>query len=62
MGEEIIINGNIVVTVISIAGNRVKLGFNAPPSVIIHRKELADEIAAEEAAQANGGPAHQPVP
>ncbi|MFO0890734.1 MAG: carbon storage regulator CsrA [Isosphaeraceae bacterium] len=38
--EQIIIGDSIRVTVVSIRGNQVRLGFEAPPSVPIFREEL----------------------
>lgn len=38
-GERIIIGKDIVVTVLSIEGAKVRLGFEAPPSVAIHRAD-----------------------
>jgi carbon storage regulator CsrA len=40
VNEEIIIAGNIRVTVVSIRGNQVRLGFTAPKDVSIQRSEL----------------------
>jgi len=40
IGEQIIINEDIVVTVVSVKGNQVRLGFTAPPEVAICREEL----------------------
>ncbi len=42
--ESIIINDNIVVTVVDISGNKVRLGFTAPKEVTIHRKEVYERI------------------
>jgi carbon storage regulator len=42
-GEEIIINGEICVTVVRLRGNRVQLGIKAPPTVAIRRRELKNE-------------------
>lgn len=39
-GEELIINGNIRVTVVGVSGNRVRLGITAPPEIRIIRKEI----------------------
>jgi carbon storage regulator len=39
-GEEIVIGDNIRLTVVAIHGNRVRLGFAAPPAVSIQREEL----------------------
>jgi carbon storage regulator len=38
--ESIVINGDIIVTVVSIAGNKVRLAFSAPPDVRIDREEI----------------------
>lgn len=45
--EEIVIADDIVVRVVEIKGNVVRLGFEAPSDIPIHRKEVYDEIAAE---------------
>ena len=42
--ESIVINDNIVVTVIDIRGDKVRLGFTAPNDVPIHRKEVYEAI------------------
>jgi carbon storage regulator len=42
VGEEIIINNNIRVTVVAVQGNRIRLGITAPNSVVVERKELHD--------------------
>ena len=52
--ESIIVNDNIVVTVLEVVGQKVRLGIKAPASVSIWRKELVErqtqwqEPAAEE--------------
>jgi carbon storage regulator len=43
IGEQIVINNDIVVTVVSVKGNQVRLGFNAPPEVTIYREELLSQ-------------------
>ena len=45
-GEEIVIAGNIRVTVVSLEGGKVRLGVSAPASVPVHRKEVHDRLAA----------------
>lgn len=45
VGERIIIADSIVVTVLEVRGNRVRLGFVAPPGVDIRREELASREA-----------------
>jgi len=44
VGEEIIIAGNIRVTVASIKGDKVRLGVTAPPEVRIDREEVHNRI------------------
>jgi carbon storage regulator len=43
LGEEIIINGEICVSVVRLRGNRVQIGIKAPAGVPIRRRELLDE-------------------
>lgn len=40
VGEAVMLNGEIEVQVLEITGSRVKLGFSAPPEVLVVRKEL----------------------
>jgi carbon storage regulator len=50
VGEKIIIDGNIQVTVVAIKGNKVRLGVEAPEHVRVDRQEVHDrraEFAAE---------------
>ncbi len=46
-GESIIINENIEVVVVGIQGEQVKLGVIAPRSVVVHRKEIYEQIQKE---------------
>ena len=48
-GQEIVIDGDIRITVSAIGGDRVKIGISAPAHVKIDRAEVAARIAAEEA-------------
>jgi carbon storage regulator CsrA len=43
VGESIVINGNIVVTVRDIDRNKIRLGIEAPRSIPIHRCETKRE-------------------
>jgi carbon storage regulator len=45
LGEEILIGDNIRLVVVAIRRNQVRLGFKAPPDVIIQREELASKTA-----------------
>jgi carbon storage regulator len=40
VGETIVIDGQIEVTVLSVQGNRVRLGITAPPAVAVDRQEI----------------------
>lgn len=52
--ESIVINGNIVITVIEIRGDKIRLAIEAPKDVPVHREEVqqAIEQAAAQAAAA----------
>lgn len=49
--ESIIINGNIVVTIVEVRGDKVRLGFIADRSVEIHRQEVYEAIQNEKKSQ-----------
>jgi carbon storage regulator len=42
--ESVCINDNVVVTVVSIQGDRVRLGIEAPREMPVHRKEVYERI------------------
>ena len=46
IGETIIIDNNIEVTVLDIRGNQVRIGVNAPKEVSVNREEVQDRITA----------------
>lgn len=56
--QSIVINDNIVVTVLEISGDQVRLGIKAPREVTVHREEVQREILEENlaAAAANDAP------
>ena len=43
--ESIIIDGNIVVTVVDIRGDKVRLGIEAPREVPVHRSEVYEALS-----------------
>ena len=43
IGEEIVIDGNIHVTVLAIQGNKIRIGITAPPSVPVDRLEIHEK-------------------
>lgn len=47
VGQSIIINDNIELLVIEVRGDQVRLGIDAPKSIPVHRKELLEQIKAE---------------
>ena len=47
LGERLVIGGNIEITLVQIAGGRVRLGINAPRDVPVYREEVARRIAGE---------------
>lgn len=44
VGETLMINENITVTVLGTQGNQARLGIEAPKEVIIHREEIYNKI------------------
>ena len=48
--ESIIIGDDVHVTIVSIRGNKVRLGITAPVSISVHRKEIYEAIQKESAA------------
>lgn len=54
IGEEIVIAGNIRVTVIAVNGNRVRVGITAPASVPVARLELLVECSGATASPVAG--------
>ncbi len=44
VNETIVINDNIVITVVDIRGDKVRLGIEAPKDVPVHRQEVYDAI------------------
>ena len=54
IGESIIINNNIELTVVEVRGKTVKLGFLFPKEATILRKELHQKIMEQNIAAAGG--------
>lgn len=44
VGESIIINDEIIVTVIEIRGDKVRLAIDCPPQVPVHKREVFEAI------------------
>ena len=44
VGESVLIGNDISITVLSVRGNQVKLGVEAPKEVSVHREEIYQRI------------------
>ena len=51
--ERIVIDGNIVITVVDVRGDKVRLGIEAPREVPIHRSEVQAVIRSEREPEQN---------
>ena len=49
VGQSIVISDNIELLVIEVRGDQVRLGIEAPREIPVHRKELLEQIRAENA-------------
>ncbi len=56
IGESVIINDNVEVTVVEVRGKSIKLGFTFPPDVTVLRREIFERIQEENRAAAQTGP------
>lgn len=55
VNESVVINGEIVITVVEIRDDKVRLGIEAPPQVTVHRREVFDAIQQEEGGEGTPG-------
>ena len=51
--ESIVINNDVVITVVEIRGDKVRLGIVAPKEVPVHREEVYEQIHGTKPAVAN---------
>ena len=52
--ESIVINDDVVITVVEISGDKVRLGIQAPRNVPVNRKEVIEAIIREQIIQSGG--------
>ena len=48
VGESLLIGDDVSITVLSVRGNQVKIGVNAPRDVSVHREEIYQRIKESE--------------
>mgnify|MGYP001304163796 CR=1 FL=1 len=60
--ERIVIDGNIVVTIVDIRGDKVRLGIEAPKDVSIHRNEVFEALQREQSRHTESAPSAAPPP
>ena len=53
IGESLVIGDNVTGRGLSVKGNQVRLGVEAPREVSVHREEIAERIRAEVTLQAS---------
>ncbi len=51
VGETIMIGDEVQVTVLSVKGNQVRFGIDAPKDIAVHREEIYHKIQAERSNQ-----------
>ena len=49
IGETLVINDNVAVTVLGVKGSQVRIGITAPPEVSVNREEIHLRILKERA-------------
>jgi carbon storage regulator len=61
--ESIVINNDIIITVVEIRGDKVRLGIIAPKDVPVHRQEIFDAIhGKEEVPETKAVDSEKPLP
>ena len=50
-GERIMVDDNIIITIIEVRGDKVRIGIEAPDDVSIHREEVYKAIQREKLSQ-----------
>ena len=55
IGETVMIGDEVTITVLGVKGSQVRIGFNAPKNVAVHREEIYQRIKEEEKGSQNSG-------
>lgn len=58
VGESIIVDGVISISVLAVEGERVKIGINAPPDITIVREELLRVLTSDGASSSSAASQH----
>ncbi|OOF82731.1 carbon storage regulator [Rodentibacter ratti] len=53
VGESVLIGDDISITVLSVRGNQVKLGVQAPKEISVHREEIYQQIKKQQDESSN---------
>jgi carbon storage regulator len=53
VGETVMIGDDVTITVLGVKGNQVRVGFNAPKHVSVHREEIYERIKREQQGESN---------
>lgn len=59
IGESIVINDDIEVTVVDVRGKSIKLGMTFPENVSVYRREVYERILAEQSGKDSSTEAHE---
>jgi carbon storage regulator len=62
LGQSVMVNDNVEITVVEVSGKSIKLGFTFPPEVRVLRREIFDRIREENRAAAVGGASLDELP
>lgn len=49
IGEKIIIDNNVIISIVGLKGSQVRIGTEAPPEVPVYREEIYQKILKERA-------------
>jgi carbon storage regulator len=48
VGETVRVGNDVTVTIVSVKGNQIRIGINAPKNVTVHREEIYQRIQREQ--------------